>query len=284
MKIIIIIIIIIVFVLIIKLKSEKFGATDYINPNLFKDPSTNSIPSSITGTTGTGTKYTTSLTATPADNSSPFVNNCSLNGCNKTISCFGLNYDLTLNYNTITDYNLNLTTNQDSTLVNFYLTNDVYANAFMNNTYQLIPIPQVPQFPAAYLATGTNVPTDGSGLAQTVTYNGNIYQIISYNNAIKLSTSYTHRKIVIIGVLNALINLYYSPITVSANREYTGLINDLQTNYIIYNASVGELSNPPGNASTVNITFSPTAKHAVWLYLMARANWIDNQLKNYLTL
>ena len=107
MKIIIIIIIIIVFVLIIKLKSEKFGATDYINPNLFKDPSTNSIPSSITGTTGTGTKYTTSLTATPADNSSPFVNNCSLNGCNKTISCFGLNYDLTLNYNTITDYNLN---------------------------------------------------------------------------------------------------------------------------------------------------------------------------------
>lgn len=275
MKPIIILIVLVVIVLLLKkvLFKNSFGATTsyYTNPNIFVDPTQNVIPVSITGT-----NFNTSLSYTPPDKSNSFITTCNLQTCTQNIKCFDINPDLTLKTN-FRSFSLDLSKNQDSTLVNFYLINDSFANAFMNNFYQLIPIPQVPDI----TPISTTVPKDGSGMAQSISYNGTNYQIISYNNAINLPKTYTSRTLVILGVLNALINLYYSPVTVNLNGQYPGLINDLQVNYIIYTPSLGPTSSIPGKASTQGITFSPTAKHAIWLYLMARANWINNQLNDY---
>ena len=69
-------------------------------------------------------------------------------------------------------------------------------------------------------------------------------------------------------VYYSLIALYYSP----GNTAYTGLVDSFINNYPVNTMSVK-------GASTVGITFTPFSKHVTWLYLMARAQWLDNELK-----
>lgn len=169
----------------------------------------------------------------------------------------------------------------DQTIVKYYLSCDTYASSFMENSEQN-PVPNtiidVSQYNIGTRALATKVTYKPVGVATA-----SDYYTLSWDNVKNLTSvslipgskvvldANTVKKIKA-GVLYSLINLYYNP----GNVNYGGLVYDLSTNYPI--GVTTSVTNTP-NASTMGITFRPASKHAVWVYLLARAQWINTTIQ-----
>jgi hypothetical protein len=165
----------------------------------------------------------------------------------------------------------------DQTIVNYYLNGDIYASSFMENASR-IPIP------STIINVSLYNTTTGS-LAMTQKYNEIDYHTLSWDNVKTLSsvslktaptvpiTDPSIIKKIKASVLYSLINFYYNP---GSGGGYTGLVKDFSTNYPV-GVTTSVINTP--DASTMGITFTPASKHAVWVYLLARAQWINTAIQ-----
>jgi hypothetical protein len=197
-----------------------------------------------------------------------------------TITFYDVNPDFSLK---TTSVNRTLTNYNDSTIVNSYLSYDVYAYSFMNNSANVVlPTTLIDISKYTNIGIGTDLKNANTTTTPAkITYNSKDYYLLSMNNANAIipaniktvptaETSTSVRIKIIKSVLYSLISLYYNPGT---EYRYNGLVNDLTLNY-----SVGIISKT--GASTVGLTFTTASKHAVWLYLISRASWINDKLIN----
>ena len=233
-------------------------------------------PSPLPGPVSASQLSWTSIGEIPNDKTPLVYNNT--NNTSVTITCYDMNADTTLG-TTGTPYTLDK--QWDQTIVNHYLTFDIYAGSFMNNS-TIVMVPNTIIDVSRYnIGTTTNsLSTTKSRTVNKVTKN---YYYLSWETANNLKSvtaksgfsdvvdTNTIKKIKA-SVLYSLINLYYNP----GSTAYTGLVYDFSTNYPV-GVTTSNTNTP--NASTMNITFTIAAKHAVWIYLLARAQWVNTTIE-----
>jgi hypothetical protein len=263
---IIIIILIIIFILyFVVRRGSSFSATTL-----------QSYPSPLPGPVLKESLSWTSIDDIPTDDS--ILTYQSTNTDTPAITCYNMNADTTLN-TTFTSWSL--PNSYDETIVNYYLSYDTYASSFMTNSEKvMVPNTIVDVSKYNVGAPPTLLATKKSRAINDITID---YYYLSWDDVKSLSSvsavtgstavvnTDTIKKIKG-SVLYGLIKLYYNP----GMSDYSGLVYDFSTNYQV--GVTTSVRNSP-NASTMNIKFTHESKHAVWLYLLARAQWINNTIR-----
>jgi len=280
MNLILVLIILFLVVIIILIKKLNFGAT----PNNYTLSNSPDFPNPFNGFTSNDIKKSSIINTSKDIYDLGFSNNSS----KPNIKCYTYTPDYFLDYNNGITWSLQ--DQNDLTLVNFYLTKDCYASDFMLNSNNVI-LPTTFIDISKYTNIGTNtdiknttpttIPSKISFTPTGVTTSTTFYKI-SWDNALKLDSTKVIKpsdvkdsgeviiKKIKTSILYSLIKLYYNP-TLGSGIYYNGLINDFSNNYKVNTPS-------SSNTSTSGITFTTSAKHAIWIYLLARAAWINNLL------
>ena len=247
------------------------------NISPFGAPGVNLYPSPLPGpVVPSQLSSWTSINEIPYDNT-PLVYD-KTNNTAVTINCYNMRADTTLD---TTSTARALENQWDATIVNHYLTFDTYAGSFMNNSTSVM-VPTTIIDVSRYNIGGS---TTSLSTTKFRTVNGvkKDYYYLSWSTANDLKSVTLKPGLTGVGVdtstikkikasvLYSLINLYYNP----GSDFYTGLVYDFSTNYPVGDTTSS--SNTP-NASTKNIRFTMTSKHAVWIYLLARAQWINTKI------
>jgi len=265
MKILLIVLLIIIILYFVIIKISPFVSGQNLK----------NYPSPLPGAVLNNAVSWTSISDIPYDNS--ILTYLSTNSTSAKITCYNMNPNTTLNTTTPRKYDL---PNQyDATIVNYYLSFDVYASAFMNNDEKVMITKTIIDVSKYKTETAPLVKIN----SQTVNGITTNYDTLSWDNVKGLNHVYLVAtptipitdnviiKKIKASVLYSLINLYYNP----GNPGYVGLVNDLSANYPI-DVTTSATSTP--NASTMGITFRAASKHAVWIYLLARAQWINTTI------
>ena len=257
----IIIILIIIFILyFVVRRGSSFGATVQIYPSPLPGPV---LKESLSWT---------SINDIPTDDS--ILTYQSTDTAPVTIACYKMNEDTSLNTTAFTSWSL--PNSYDQTIVNYYLSYDTYASSFMNNSERVM-VPNTIVDVSKY-----NVGSPPALLVTIKKYASKDYNYLSWDDVKSLtSVSAVSGSTEVIdtdtikkikgSVLYGLIKLYYNP----GMSDYSGLVYDFSNNYQV-GIKTGLVTT--ANASTIGITFTHESKHAVWLYLLARAQWINNTI------
>jgi hypothetical protein len=213
-------------------------------------------------------------------------------------------------------FNIKSNTENDLVLVNFYLLYDPYASIFMNNSlnipcvdvlrvlytgdspatsgdssqkYNTLGI-SVPEMTASGMfgASPSNIVSITTGVQTTPAETGVYYYPMSYNRVEFIRENGTQtagtvkttiQQIYATFLIN-LSNLYYNP----GSTIYPGIIKDLQDKFPVNGTGSGTGSVPVSGlmeetdfkAGTNGLKLTPAAKHSIWLYIIARAQWINS--------